>query len=392
MYSLASESQMSESEPTPPRIYLDYNASSPLAPGVAEAVMAALALPGNPSSPHAEGRSARKLLEKSRLQIADLISADPLDLIFCSGGSEANHLGLIGLAKTRPLGKRVFLSPTLHPSLAAAGRSLAGSGYSLETLAVDSRGRVQREALQIELAKGDVCLVAFGLANHETGAIEDAASLAEMAREAESLVFCDAVQALGRIPLNVEVLGVDGLAISAHKIGGPKGVGALWLRPGPDVRPLVGGGKQEAGRRPGTQASSLIAGFAAAGLQVGARLADAGRQSKLRNDAEEALSAMGAQLLSGEGGLCNTVCARFPGVAGDLIVSSLDLQGVAISTGAACSSGTTAASSNLLGMGLSEAQALEAFRVSMGPATSNSDVEVLLELLPSIIERARRFS
>jgi cysteine desulfurase len=154
----------------------------------------------------------------------------------------------------------------------------------------------------------------------------------------------------------------------------------------------VGGGKQEGGRRPGTQACGLIAGFAAAAGGLQARLADADRQAALRSLTEVELTAMGAELNSGEGGLCNTISARFAGVAGDLLVSSLDLQGVAISTGAACSSGTTAASTNLLAMGLSEARALETIRISLGPGTQEQDIKALLELLPAIVQRARRFS
>lgn len=374
------------------RIYLDHNATSPLAEGVAEAVVAALSIGGNPNSPHAEGREARRLLESSRVQIARAVGAEALDLIFCSGGTEANHLGLVGLARSRESGGRVLLAPTLHPSLEAAGASLGERGIQVDALTVDERGRIEQLALERELGKGDVTLVAFSLANHETGVIEDAAAIVELAKAAGALVYCDAVQALGRIPLDLGALGLHGAALSAHKIGGPKGVGALWLKPGPDVRPLIGGGKQEGGRRPGTQACGLIAGFAAAVAGLGTRLADAERQAGLRRAAEEGLVSLGAALHSGPGGLCNTISGRFEGVAGDLLVSSLDLEGVAISTGAACSSGTTAASTNLLAMGLSEDQALESIRVSLGPTTSDLDIEVLLELLPAIVARARQFS
>lgn len=382
---------MSAQKPTSQRIYLDYNATSPLASGVEQAVMAALHLPGNPSSPHQEGRDALKRLEQSRLQIARELGAEALDLVFTSGGTEANHLGLVGLALSMPERSRVLLPPTLHPSLHAAGLTLKTQGFTVDQLEVDPCGRVLLEAAKAQLAVGDVALLGFSLANHETGAIEDLAALGAMAAAAGSLVFCDAVQALGRMPIDVRNAGVHGLSISAHKIGGPKGVGALWLKPGPDLRPLVGGGKQEGGRRPGTQALALIAGFAAASRALEARLADAPRQAILRSRIEDGLRALGADLHSAEGGLCNTVSARFSGVAGDLLVSSLDLMGVSISTGAACSSGTTSPSANLVGMGLSEAQALEAIRISLGPETGASDVDVLLERLPAILERARRF-
>lgn len=383
---------MPKPESNASRIYLDYNASSPLAAGVGQAVADALSLPGNPSSPHAEGRRARALLEASRLRVAQTVGADALDLVFCSGGTEANHLGLLGLAASRGPGSRVLLTPTLHPSLDLAGQRLLSDGYQVDVIKVDRRGRVEQSALREELAKGDVAVVAFSLANHETGVVDDAAALAELASSAGALSFCDAVQAWGRVPANVQDIGLDGASISAHKIGGPKGVGALWLRPGPDVRPLVGGGKQENGLRPGTQACALIAGFAEACALVPDRLATTEDQAALRAETEENLLSQGAQLISGKGGLCNTICARFEGVPGDLVVSGLDLQGVAISTGAACSSGTTSASKNLLGMGLSEQQALEAIRISIGPDTRADELEVLLEKLPGIVERARRFS
>jgi cysteine desulfurase len=382
---------MSAQEPTSKRIYLDYNATSPLAPGVEEAVVDALRLPGNPSSPHEEGRDARRLLEQARHHVAEALGAEALDLVFTSGGTEANHLGLIGLARSTP-GRRVLLPPTLHPSLAAAASQLADEGFAVDTLAVDPRGQILLGEARTELESGDVSVLAFTLANHETGVIEEVSALSELGRSQGALVFCDAVQAVGRVPLDVKELGLDGISISAHKIGGPKGVGALWIKPGPDLRPLVGGGKQEGGRRPGTQACGLIAGFGAAAAALESRLKDAPRQSILRGRAEEGLLALGAQIHSGEDGLCNTVSARFPGVPGDLLVTSLDLVGIAISTGAACSSGTTEASANLLGIGLSEEQALESFRVSLGMATQASDIDLLLEVLPSILERARQFS
>jgi cysteine desulfurase len=280
----------------------------------------------------------------------------------------------------------------LHPSLEAAGLALASRGLQVDVLEVDNRGRISLEALRVELAKGDVKLVGFSLANHETGVLEDAAAIVELSSASGALTYADAVQAWGRVALDITTMGLDGVSISAHKIGGPKGVGALWLRPGPDVRPLIGGGKQENGLRPGTQACALIAGFAEACRQLPERLASAGRLSALRAQTEESLESMGAVLMSGEGGLCNTICARFEGVAGDLVVSGLDLQGVAISTGAACSSGSTSASKNLLGMGLNEQQALEAIRISTGPQTQGEELKVLLEKLPAIIERARQFS
>lgn len=375
------------------RIYLDYNASAPTGPAVRSAVTEAMLRAGNPSSPHAEGRAARHLIDAARQGIADSLAAASLDIVFCSGGTEANHIALLGLARLRPIGRRQILLPkTVHPSLWAAGERLVAEGYTLCPLPVDSSGKIDLGATA-ELLKRDTAVLAFSLVNHELGTIEDAEAIVELAHEAGSLVHCDAVQGLGRVVLKDIATKFDSLSLSAHKIGGPKGIGALWVRPGLDLGPLVGGGKQESGRRPGTQGVAMIAGFGAALSHLSERLEDQARQRKLTTTLALYLREFGAQVLSDEeSGVANTVCAQFSGIPGDILVSALDLAGIAISTGAACSSGSNLASEVLLAIGLNQRQAKECIRISIGPESTEAELNALAEELPAILERARQFS
>ncbi len=376
------------------RLYLDHNASAPLAPGVKEAIVDALSTAGNPSSPHAEGRAARQWIEQARCTVAEVLGAAALDVVFCSGGTEANHLGLIGLARSVGKQRRQILIPsTVHPSLWAAAQALEHQGFSLQSVPVDSVGRIDMGAASELLAAQPTAVLALSLVNHELGTVENVAAVVKLARESGALVYCDAVQALGRLPLSVSTLGIDAMSVSAHKIGGPKGVGALWIRPGIDVSPIIGGGKQESGRRPGTQATALIAGFGAAVSQVKEGLGDCDRQRELCVYLAAQLMDSGARLLSStEDGVCNTLCAHFPGIPGDLLVSSFDLVGIAISTGAACSSGTNLPSTVLMAVGLGEDEARECIRVSIGRGTTESDVERFASELPAILARAKAFS
>ncbi|MCP4446491.1 MAG: cysteine desulfurase [Myxococcales bacterium] len=380
---------MSASTQKSPRSYFDWNATAPLAPGVSEAVVAALTLPGNPSSNHREGRQAQALLDSSREAVADVLGAGTLDVVFTSGGTEANHLGLMGLARC---GKgAVLVSPAVHPSLLAAAWRAGTEGDGCVLSPVHEDGRLVLSRAEALLSEHRPSVLGISMANHELGSVEDVEALSCLCQSAGCLLFCDAVQAVGRVPIETLVDLVDGLSMSAHKVGGPKGVGALWLRPGPAVESLVGGGRQEAGRRPGTQAVALIAGFAEACRSVAGRLADAPRQAVLRDRLAAGLEALGAILHSSGAGLCNTVNVRFPGVPGDLLVTGLDLAGFAISTGSACSSGTTEPSGVLTGIGLSKEQAMEAVRLSIGPTTQMEEVQSLLEVLGPILERAKRF-
>lgn len=380
----------------PVRRYLDHNATTPLDPRVREALIAALDAVGNPSSVHAEGRAARDRLEGARRQVAAAIGAAVEDVVFTSGGTEADRLGVVGLARAgaeagRP--RRVVIAAVEHPAVTGAADRLAAEGFAVDTVACTGEGVIEPDALARALGDGGASCVAIALANHELGTVQPIAELSAVAAGAGALVHCDAVQALGKVPVDVGALGVDALAISAHKIRGPKGAGALWVRPGLDLAPDAPAGHQERGRRPGTEPLIAAIGLGAAAELVGELLADAPRQEALSRWLEEALLAAGARVHGrGSARVANTVNVAFEGAPGEVVVCALDIEGIAVSTGAACSSGTVAPSPVLLALGLSGERAAEAVRVSLGYGTTEDDVRALAELLPAIVARARRFA
>ncbi|MFC4165843.1 cysteine desulfurase family protein [Teichococcus aestuarii] len=332
-----------------PSLYLDANATEPLRPEARQAVLAALELTGNPSSIHAEGRAARQLLEQARATIAARFGGRPRDLVFTAGATEANALALHGLGA----GRRILAGATEHPAILRAGPAV-------ETLPVRPDGTLDLAALEAALATGGPALVCLMAANNETGVLHPLAEAAALCRAHGALLHVDAVQAAGRLPVTLEGLGADSLALSAHKLGGPKGAGALLLRPGLDIPALLPGGGQERGRRGGTEALPALAGFAAAAAQLEPE--EAGRLAALR-DAIEA----GAGLPVAGGAaprLPNTACLVLPGVPAETQVIALDLAGVRVSSGAACSSGKVGPSPVLRAMGL-EADAACAIRVSL---------------------------
>lgn len=379
----------------PVRIYLDHNATTPLAEPVRAAMAAALAVWGNPSSVHEEGRAARELVERARRKVAALLGADPAELVFTSGGTEADALGVIGLARlgAARTGARAILVPDIeHPAVHGAARALAAEGFHVQPIPADHRGIIDAAAVAQACAAGAACL-AVALANHELGTIQDVAALAAIAAAHRVPVHCDAVQAAGRIPIDVAGLGVDTLAISAHKLYGPKGAGALWVRSGLDLEPAHAGGHQERGRRPGTENVAGIAGLGAAAELAVAALESAAALAELGRRLEDGLAAMDGVRIHGAGAprVPGTVNAGFEGALGEVIVTALDLAGVAASTGAACTSGTVQPSPVLRAVGLSEARAVEAVRFSAGRGTTPAEVRAVLELLPPIIARARQF-
>lgn len=336
-----------------PALGLDANATEPLRPESRDAVLAALALPGNPSSVHAEGRAARRLLEQARATVAAAFGARPQDVVFTAGGTEANALAVRGLAQ----GRRVLLGATEHPAVLRAAPAAA------ETIPVRPDGTADLAALEALLAGGGPALVCLMAANNETGVLHPVAEAAALCRRHGALLHVDAVQAAGRVPL--ALAGADSLALSGHKMGGPKGAGALLLRPGLDLAPLIAGGGQERGRRGGTEPLPAIAGLAAA-----ARVAhphDAARLACLRDAIEAAVAAVAPEArFPGRGAprLPNTSSILLPGVAAETQVIALDLAGVRVSAGAACSSGKVGASHVLAAMGLG-AEAACAIRVSL---------------------------
>ncbi len=366
---------------TNPRIYLDFNATAPLTPAAREAMLAALASVGNPSSIHAEGRRARDLIERARSQIAGLVARPRDQVVFTSGGTEANVLGVATLASAaerRGLPRVIVTSPIEHPSLAGAVRGLAHRGWTIRTLGVSHAGAISPDGI---VGAGVVALAAV---NHELGTISDPAIRAA-ARAAGALIHIDAVQAAGKASL--AAIDADTLAISAHKLGGPQGIGALVIAI--DEVPLGDSGHQERGRRAGTENTIGIVGFGAAGAAI--ELATWDRVTALGDQLEAGLLTIEGARIHGAttpriGG---TINVGFSGARGESIVIALDLAGIATSTGAACTSGSVQPSSVLLALGQSPDLAREAVRFSLGRPTTPDDVARVLACLPSVISRSR---
>ena len=373
------------------RSYLDYNATAPLRPEVREVVIEALALYGNPSSVHAEGRAARAAIEVARVKVAKLVGARAEDVIFTSGGTEANALALAAQAGEA---WHCYMSAVEHPSVLSGGRLYR---ETTTTIPVTSQGVVDLDALASELEKhrpvGWRPLVSLMAANNETGAIQPVAEAAKIVHEAGGLLHSDAVQAAGRVPLDICALGSDMLSLSAHKIGGPKGVGALVLRERVHVEPLLKGGGQERRRRAGTENASGIVGFGVAAELAAADLAKVPEIAKLRDDLEAGAlaSAPDAVVLSSRvPRLPNTTCLAVPGAKAETLVIGLDLAGVAVSSGSACSSGKVEASHVLSAMGVAPELAQGAIRVSLGFATSNTDIQAFLRAFGELINRLKQ--
>jgi cysteine desulfurase len=373
------------------RSYLDYNATAPLRPEVREAVIEALALYGNPSSVHAEGRAARAAIEVARVKVAKLVGARAEDVIFTSGGTEANALALAAQAGEA---WHCYMSAVEHPSVLSGGRFYR---ETTTTIPVTSQGVVDLDALASELEThrpgGWRPLVSLMAANNETGAIQPVAEAAKIVHEAGGLLHSDAVQAAGRVPLDICALGSDMLSLSAHKIGGPKGVGALVLRERVHVEPLLKGGGQERRRRAGTENANGIVGFGVAAELAAADLAKVPEIAKLRDDLEAGAlaSAPDAVVLSSRvPRLPNTTCLAVPGAKAETLVIGLDLAGVAVSSGSACSSGKVEASHVLSAMGVAPELAQGAIRVSLGFATSNTDIQAFLRAFGELINRLKQ--
>jgi cysteine desulfurase len=356
--------------------YLDHNAGAPLLPAARMAMLAALETGGNASSVHRFGRLARRMVEDAREQVAALAGAVPEAIVLTAGGTEANDLALAGFAEGRNV--RVLVSAIEHASV---GRAVDGA----EVIPVTRDGLVDLGALEHLLARNDgrPTLVSVMLANNETGAIQPIADVATLARRAGARVHCDAIQAAGRLPIDMAALGVDALSLSAHKLGGPQGAGALILADGFEVSPRVRGGGQERGRRAGTENVAAIAGFgAAAAAALAEGLADQPRQAALRDRLEaRALAALpGSEIVARDAPrLANTSCLALPGAKAETLVIALDLSGVAVSAGAACSSGKVGRSHVLAAMGLSDAIVGSAIRVSLGRSTTEAEIDRFVE-------------
>ncbi len=390
------------------RIYLDNNASTPMADEVRQALMEVLEVGGNPSSIHSEGRIARQHVERGRRRVATLIGGLAEEMVFTSGGTEADCLGIIGLVRAvtdRSAGGglaesddgkipvQIVCADIEHPAVLGCVGALASRGHRRVQVPVDAHGRIDMDAVAHACAQAP-SVVALSLANHELGTVQDVTALASVTHAHGGLLHCDAVQAAGKIPIDVAELGADTVALSAHKFYGPKGVGALWVRRDLDLAPLYPAGHQERERRPGTENLLGIVGMGCAAQLVqehGARWSS--QIGPLTERLQQGLQRMDGARIHGDGGprIGNTVNAAFAGALGETVVAALDLAGISASTGAACTSGSVEPSPALLALGLPPERAREAVRFSLGKDTTAADIEAVLAALPEIVERARRF-
>jgi cysteine desulfurase len=364
------------------RVYLDWNATAPLRPEAKAAMAAALDLAGNPSSIHAEGRQARRLIEEARAELAAAVGALPRNIVFTSGGTEANALALNpgmrgGSGKAL---QRLLVSAVEHPSVLAGGRF---AREAIARIEVTRSGVVDLADLRIQLASGPPALVSIMVANNETGAVQPICEVAQMVHEAGGLLHIDAIQALGKIPLDIKELGADLVAVSAHKIGGPKGVGALAFSESlSGIEPLLRGGGQERGYRAGTENVAGIAGFGAAVRAAQTTLQrDAVRLERLRNRLESRLRDTPKLIIFADDAprLPNTTLFTVPGLKAETAVIGFDLAGIAVSSGSACSSGKVQSSHVLEAMGFGPKLAQGAVRLSLGWSTTEADIDSCLQ-------------
>jgi cysteine desulfurase len=357
----------------PTEAYLDWNATAKLRPEAEAAVTAALNITGNPSSVHAAGRAARRLIEEARDKVAALVGVTARDVVFTSGGTEANMLAL-----SPALGGVLLISAIEHPSVRSGGRFAAA-----EDIAVTAAGVVDLAALARQLAGRSRPLVSLMLANNETGVLQPVAEAAALVHAAGGLLHVDAVQGPGRIACDFKALGADLMTLSSHKIGGPQGVGALIRRDGLTVDSQIKGGGQERGARAGTENVAGIAGFGAAAEAVRQGwTGEAARMTALRDKLEAGIKAIApkAVIFGAEAArLPNTILFSVPGMKAETAVIVFDLEGVAVSSGAACSSGKVAPSHVLAAMAVTPELARGAIRVSLGYATSDEDVGTILK-------------
>jgi cysteine desulfurase len=363
------------------RAYFDWNATAPLREEARAAMVVALELTGNASSVHAEGRAARRLVEEAREKVASLVGAEARNVIFTSGGTEANMLALtpsISTAGEIARRDRLFVSAIEHPSVRSGGRFPA---ELVEELPVTGDGLVDLLALRMAIAGATRPLVSVMLANNESGVIEPIREIADIVHTANGVLHVDAVQGPGRIDCRIGDLGADLMSLSAHKLGGPQGAGALIRRGDSHIaEPLIKGGGQERGQRAGTENVAAIAGFGAAAAMA-ANQADAARMTALRDRVEAGIQVATPQAVifgAATPRLPNTTLFAVPGIKAETAIIAFDLNGIAVSSGSACSSGKVQASHVLRAMGVEPALAQGAVRVSLGWSTCETDVERLL--------------
>ena len=377
------------------RVYFDYNATTPLAPDVIEAVArASRDTFGNASSVHHFGQQAKAALDDARSELATLIHGDPSEIVFTGGGTEADNMAIRGAAEAlEPTGRRhLIASPIEHEAVLNTLKALARRGWRTTLLPVDDSGIVAPDRLR-EALQDDTALVSIMHANNEIGTIQPVAELAQLAHERGALLHTDAVQSVGKIPVDVRALGADLLSLSAHKFNGPKGAGALWIKRGTRMLPILTGGKHERNRRAGTENVPAIAGLGVAARLAGGKLgAEAVRVAALRDRLEEGiLRGVTGTAVNGARGsrVPNTSNISFDRVEAESLLIALDLEGIAVSTGSACSSGTLEPSHVLRAMGLSTHRTQNSLRFSLGLFSTEAEVDRVVEVLPRLVEKLR---
>lgn len=377
------------------RIYFDHNATTPVDPAVAETITRVMTGEfGNASSVHHFGQRAKAILDEARSAVASLLSAEPSEIVFTSGGTESDNFALRGVAEAlEPTGKRHIIASSIeHEAVLVTMRALGRRGWRTTFLPVDQTGIVDPEKLR-SVITDDTVLVSVMHANNEIGTIQPVAELARIAHDRGALFHTDAVQSVGKIPVDVGALGVDFLSLSAHKFNGPKGVGALWIKRGSRVTSILTGGKHERNRRAGTENVPGIAGLGVAAQIAKKKLtSEAARLGGLRNRLEEAiLATVPGTAVNGarEPRVPNTTNISFEAVEAESLLIALDLEGVAVSTGSACSSGTLEPSHVLRAMGLPSPRTQNSIRLSLGAGNTEAEVDFVVSKLPAIVDKLR---
>jgi len=376
------------------RIYLDHNATTPLDDRVLQAMLPALQERfGNPSSIHWFGQQARAAVDEARVPVAALLGAMPSEIIFTASGTEADNMALRGIAGASPEARRKILcSAAEHHAVLHTAKALAEEGWQVEYVRIRPGGLLDLDDLRAKVDE-TTAVVAVMFANNETGVVQPIGDVVRIAQEKGALVHCDAVQAGGKIPVDAQALGVDTLAISAHKIYGPKGVGALYVQRGTRLRALLRGGAQERNRRAGTENVAGIVGLGRAAKIALEELPEAEKLATLRDWLEQRLLAIPGSARNGEGPrVANTTNISFEGIEAESLLLALDLMGVAVSTGAACAAGAMEPSHVLRAMGLPIERVQGSLRFSMGRSTTAAQVESACAAVAEAVERQREVS
>lgn len=377
------------------RIYLDHNATSPVHPEVA-ALVARLLIdePGNPSSVHTFGQRAKAVLDDARSRVAALIDAEPGDVVFTAGGTEADNLAIRGAAEAlAPTGRRHLVASAIeHEAVLATMKALERRGWRVSLVRTDASGIVDPDAIAA-VVDDETALVSVMYANNEIGTIQPVRAIADIAHARGALFHTDAVQAAGKIPVSVRDLGVDLLAIAGHKFNGPKGTGALWIRRGVRLVATETGGRQERNRRAGTENVPALAGFGLAAEIARTKMAEMAPKLAALRDRLEAgiLASVPDTAVNGavDQRVPNTTNISFEGIEAESLLIALDLEGVAVSTGSACSSGTLEPSHVIQAMGLPHHRGTSSIRFSLGLGTTEAEVDFVIAALPALVDKLR---